>query len=323
VKGLVTAALAVGLAVAVIGTAILASAASLLGVGSGVPAASSAATANIPPGMLTLYKQTAATCPGLPWTILAAIGTIESNNGQSNLPGVHRGANAAGAEGPMQFEPKTFAAYDEPVPPGGADPPSPYDPTDAVYAAARLLCADGGSGGADLTGAVYAYNHSSSYVAQVLALAESYAAATGSGAATGSPGLEDGAGAVAVSWALSQIGTPYVWGGETPGVGFDCSGLVQAAYAVAGLALPRVAQDQYDGTTKLAPGAVLAPGDLVFFGGGPGSIDHVGLFVGVIDGQDVMVDAPYTGADVRAEDFPATPGAAFGSLLFVGATRPA
>jgi hypothetical protein len=41
-----------------------------------------------------------------------------------------------------------------------------------------------------------------------------------------------------------------------------------------------------------------------------------------VDGDDVMVDAPYTGADVRAEAFPATPGADFGSLLFVGATRP-
>ena len=97
---------------------------------------------------------------------------------------MHSGANAAGAEGPMQFEPATFAAYDEPVPPGGASPPSPYDPTDAVYAAARLLCADGAAGGADLSGAVYAYNHSASYVAEVLALAQTYAAV--------SPGDTDG-----------------------------------------------------------------------------------------------------------------------------------
>ncbi len=318
-RGVAAAGLAVALAAAVVGTAVLASAVSI---GGGAPAATSAATAQIPPAMLTLYQQAAATCPGLPWTILAAIGTIESDNGQSNLPGVHSGTNAAGAEGIMQFEPATFAAYDEPVPPGGAVPPSPYDPTDAVYAAARLLCADGAAGGADLSGAVYAYNHSASYVAQVLALAQSYGAAPTGGAAAGTLVSDSGAGAVAVSWALSQIGTPYVWGGETPGVGFDCSGLVQAAYAVAGVSLPRVAQDQYDTTPKLAPGAVLAPGDLVFFGGGPGSIDHVGLFVGVVSGQDVMVDAPHTGADVRAETFPATPGAAFGSLLFVGTTFP-
>jgi cell wall-associated NlpC family hydrolase len=322
-KAVIAAVLAMGLAVAVVGTAVLASAASLFGVGCGQPGASSAATAKVPPAMLALYEQAATTCPGLPWTIVAAIGTIESDNGQSTLPGVQSGANAAGAEGPMQFEPATFDAYDEPVPTGGAVPPSPYDPTDAVYAAVRLLCANGGAGGADLSGAVYDYNHSASYVAQVLALAQSYAAAsTGAGSDTTIAALGTGSGTIAVSWALAQIGTPYMWGGETPGVGFDCSGLVQAAYAVAGVALPRVAQDQYDLTPKLAPGAALTPGDLVFFGDGPGSIDHVGLFVGVVDGQDVMVDAPHTGADVRAEAFPATVGAAFGSLLFVGATRP-
>ncbi len=110
---------------------------------------------------------------------------------------------------------------------------------------------------------------------------------------------------------------------ETPGVGFDCSGLVQAAYKVAGVSVPRVAQDQYDNTTKVPPGVALEPGDLVFFGGGPSSIDHVGLFVGVVGGTDVMVDAPYSGANVRAESFPAVLGAPFGRLLFVGATRPA
>jgi cell wall-associated NlpC family hydrolase len=251
--------------------------------------------------------------------MLAAIGTIESDNGESTLAGVHSGANAAGAEGPMQFEPATFGEYEEPVPPGGADPPSPYDPTDAVYAAARLLCANGAAGGVNLSGAVYAYNHSTAYVNEVLGLAQTYAGNSGS-----PDEVATGAGAVAVSWALSQIGTPYVWGGETPGVGFDCSGLVQAAYAVAGVALPRVAQDQYDATPKISPGVALEPGDLVFFGGGPASIDHVGLFVGIIGGQDVMVDAPHTGADVRAETFPATPGANFGtSLVYVGATRPA
>jgi cell wall-associated NlpC family hydrolase len=320
VKGLLAAGLSVGLATAVVGTAIVASAVSLLGVGGGQPAASPAATAAIPPAMLALYQAAAVTCPGLPWTVLAAIGTVESDNGQSNLPGVHSGTNAAGAEGPMQFEPTTFAAYDEPLPPGGASPPSPYDPTDAVYAAARLLCADGAAGGADLSGAVYAYNHSASYVAEVLALAQTYASSAP--ATTAETGSGDSAGAVAVSWALSQIGTPYVWGGETPGVGFDCSGLVQAAYAVAGVSLPRVAQDQYDTTPKLPPGAVLVPGDLVFFGGGPDSIDHVGLYVGVVNGQNIMVDAPHTGADVRAEPFPATVGSSFGSLLYVGATRP-
>jgi hypothetical protein len=272
--------------------------------------------------MLALYQEAAATCIGLPWKVLAAIGTVESDNGQSDLPGVHSGANSAGAEGPMQFEPGTFASYDMPVPPGGANPPSPYDPADAVFAAARFLCANGAAGGANVPGAIYAYNHSAAYVSEVLTLAESYGGAPSAGA-----GIVQiagaGAGGVAVEWALSQVGTPYVWGGETPGVGFDCSGLVQAAYHVAGLTLPRVAQDQYDDTPAVPPGQSLEPGDLVFFGGGPMSVDHVGLYVGIADGQTVMVDAPHTGADVRVEPFPDVPGASWGGSSYVGATRPA
>jgi cell wall-associated NlpC family hydrolase len=243
--------------------------------------------------MLTLYEQAATTCPGLSWTLLAAIGTVESSNGTSDLPGVHSGANSAGAEGPMQFEPATFAAYDTPIPPGGVAPPSPYDATDAVYAAARMLCANGARNGANVSAAVYSYNHSNSYVSQVLALAQSYGQTQAQTVAAAT------AGSVAVDWALAQVGTPYAWGGEAPGVAFDCSGLVQAAYRVAGISLPRVAQDQYDATTHLTPGDPLVPGDLVFFGGGPGDISHVGIYIG----GGNMVDAPHTGADVRVEPY--------------------
>lgn len=70
--------------------------ASLLG-GSDTPP-SATALAGIPAAMLALYTQAAATCTGLPWTVLAAIGTVESANGTSTLPGVHSGANPAGAE---------------------------------------------------------------------------------------------------------------------------------------------------------------------------------------------------------------------------------
>lgn len=284
--------------------------ASLLGGGDSVP--SDAATAQIPPPMLALYEAAAATCPGLPWTVLAAIGTIESANDTSDLPGVHSGANPAGAEGPMQFEPGTFAAYDEPLPPGGASPPSPYDPTDAVYAAARDLCANGTANGADLSAAIFAYDHSDTYVSEVLDLAQSYSQSQAQTVSV------EAAGAVAVDWALAQVGTPYVWGGETPGVGFDCSGLVQAAYKIAGITLPRVAQDQYDATTKLAPGDPLTQGDLVFFGGGPSDVTHVGINIG--NGQ--MVDAPHTGASVRVESFPTTLGAPWNHEEYLGASQP-
>ncbi len=142
--------------------------------------ASGRAVASIPPTWLDLYQQAAATCPGLPWTVLAGIGTVESDNGQSSAAGVRSGANFAGAEGPMQFEPSTFSSYAV-VGPGGADPPSPYDPVDAVYSAAHLLCIDGGGDPSTVAAAIYAYNHSSDYVAQVLSLASSYGAAAGTG----------------------------------------------------------------------------------------------------------------------------------------------
>ena len=106
-------------------------------------AATAAAEALIPADYLTWYMDAAQTCPGLPWSVLAGIGTVESDNGQSNLPGVHSGANCAGAEGPMQFEPATFAEYA-----AGPDKPlSPYDPADAIYTAAAMLCAKGARGG--------------------------------------------------------------------------------------------------------------------------------------------------------------------------------
>ena len=266
--------------------------------------------------MLDLYQRADEVCPGMSWTVLAAIGSVESANGTSSLPGVHSGANPAGAEGPMQMEPATFAEYAQPVPPGGANPPSPYDPIDAVYAAARDLCANGAATPADLAHAVFVYNHSDAYVTQVTSLAGSYQSAQAQLVSART------AGGVAVDWALAQVGTPYIWGGETPGVGFDCSGLVQAAYHAAGIDLPRTAQEQYDTGPQLPPGFPLLAGDLVFFGASPGDVTHVGVYVGMDGGHAVMVDAPHTGADVRVEQIPISPGAAWGSDVVVGFSRP-
>jgi len=61
---------AVGACAALVGTTVVAAAVSLLGLGSGAPSAPSAAAPSIPPAMLALYQEAAATCPGLPWTIL-------------------------------------------------------------------------------------------------------------------------------------------------------------------------------------------------------------------------------------------------------------
>jgi cell wall-associated NlpC family hydrolase len=94
--------------------------------------------------------------------------------------------------------------------------------------------------------------------------------------------------------ALSQRGVPYQWGGETPGVGFDCSGLMQWAWRQAGISLPRSAAAQY-GVGVSVPRSALQAGDLVFFGGSAGSIYHVGMMVSPTE----MVHAPTEGEDVQ------------------------
>jgi cell wall-associated NlpC family hydrolase len=95
----------------------------------------------------------------------------------------------------------------------------------------------------------------------------------------------------AIQAAESQLGVPYVWGGETPGVGFDCSGLVQWSFAQAGISLPRTSGAQYGATTHI-PLADIEPGDLLFYGA-DGS-EHVAMYIG----GGTMIEAPYTGAHV-------------------------
>jgi hypothetical protein len=139
-------------------------------------APSPAARADIPTGYLTLYRQAAGRCPGLSWSVLAAIGKVESNHGRSPLPGVRSGWNSAGAAGPMQFGIGTGRAGNAWAN-HGADfdhdgRTSVYDPGDAIPAAARYLCAHGAPGRLDR--ALYAYNSSSAYVATVKAIAARY-----------------------------------------------------------------------------------------------------------------------------------------------------
>ena len=123
-------------------------------------------------GYLQLFRASAATyCPAMSWTILAAIGQIESADGQN------MGPSSAGALGPMQFLPSTWAEWGIDGF-GPAGPPDIMNPMDAVPSAARMLCADGASSGsaAGLRQAVFAYNHADWYVNEVLALAAQYAA---------------------------------------------------------------------------------------------------------------------------------------------------
>ena len=120
-----------------------------------------------PSNYRALYQAAARYCPGLSWTVLAAIGQVESGHG------VNVGPSSAGALGPMQFLPSTwaFAGVDGDGD-GKADIMSPYD---AVPAAALYLCRNGaGRGGQSLYDAIFSYNHADWYVREVLALAAQY-----------------------------------------------------------------------------------------------------------------------------------------------------
>jgi hypothetical protein len=224
-------------------------------------------TDEIPPDQLAAMREAAAIC-GFPWQILAAVAKVESDFGRNMA------TSSAGAIGYGQFLPSTWATYGN----GG----NPYDYHDALPAMARYLCASGAP--ADIRGALFAYNHAEWYVDQVLAIAIRY----GYGQSSAPTNR-------VVELARSQIGMPYVYGGESPQTGFDCSGLVQWVYAQVGITLPRTAQAQFDATTRLPPDQ-LQPGDLVFFSGTYPSSDfitHVGIYVG--DGQMVNAANPTDG----------------------------
>lgn len=96
-----------------------------------------------------------------------------------------------------------------------------------------------------------------------------------------------------VAAALSQVGTPYVWGGATPGQGLDCSGLVQYAYGRANVALSHytVAQESAGRQVSLSD---LQPGDIIFWGG-VGASYHDAIYIG--NGQ--YVHAPQPGETVK------------------------
>jgi len=123
-----------------------------------------------PNSYLQLFQESAARyCPGLSWTVLAAIGQIESADGQN------MGPSTAGALGPMQFLPSTWRTWGTDGF-GDTGTPNIMNPLDAVPSAARLLCADGAaSGGSGLRNAIFDYNHAGWYVDEVLTLAGEYA----------------------------------------------------------------------------------------------------------------------------------------------------
>lgn len=209
----------------------------------------------------------------------------------------------------MQFLAGTFRSVvaAHPPPAGGASPPSPFNPSDAIHSAAMYLCDNGARDNRDLRAAIFTYNRAGWYVEKVLATAADYAAAA--------PTPPGEAAVAAIGYAMTQLGQPYVWGGDGPEAGeagFDCSGLMKAAYATAGVQLPRVAVDQHRAGPAVPAGEALQPGDLVFFANPRQGVHHVALYLG--DGQ--IIHAPRRGDVIRVANLTDIAG-------YLGATRPA
>ncbi len=115
----------------------------------------------IPPFLLPIF-QAAGTAYGIPWQVLAAINEVETDYGRD------LSVSSAGAEGWMQFLPSEWAQYG--VDANGDGFEDPYNPADAIFAAAKYLRAAGGN--TDIKAAVYSYNHSQAYVESVMLRAQ-------------------------------------------------------------------------------------------------------------------------------------------------------
>ncbi len=182
-----------------------------------------------PPFLVSIYKR-AAHRYQVPWSVLAAINSVESDYGR-NLS-----VSSAGAVGWMQFMPGTWREYGVDANRDGKA--NPYDPTDAIFAAARYLRANGAP--QDLSRAIFAYNHATWYVDEVIARAR-WISANSTLKVTGLTGRR-----IAAMTAMAEllVGRPYVWGGGHGGwqivPGYDCSGFVSAVLHAGGyLASPQ------------------------------------------------------------------------------------
>ncbi len=301
------------------------------------PSAPSAeALTEVPPGLVEVYQGATRACEGLPWQVIAAIFWTESRHGQGRVdpatgdvsppivgpaldgrPGFAAIADPSSSDGwahalgPGQFLPATWARWAR-LAPGRPLPyrPDPHNIWDAAYTAGAKLCGGAAQMG-DLRAAILGYNRSEPYYQGVWAKAIAYGMAPNGSAGAGErssqlavpgPGRTFvGDPELVVGAALGQLGVPYRWGGSTPGVALDCSGLVLVAYRAAGVELPRTTAGQIAVGVEVEAGP-LAVGDLLFFRGGRPTHDlgHVAVYAG--DG--LMVIAPRTGDVVSLRPVP-------------------
>jgi cell wall-associated NlpC family hydrolase len=183
------------------------------------------------------------------------------------------------------------------LPSSGAAPAAPAATTPASFGMPSSGLGSGGSGLGSGGSSSAGFGSLLRNVAEQASVDTPDAAAFGDGVAVrlpdGSSSMAPNAvAASAVRHALTQLGVPYDWGGTTPGVGLDCSGLTQWAYAEAGLSLPRLAQEQ-DVGAAVAAGA-LRPGDLAVWDG------HVAMVVG--NGQMIEAGDPVKLSPIRTDN---------------------
>jgi cell wall-associated NlpC family hydrolase len=301
-----------------------------------------AARNSIPADYLALFKKTGQQY-GVPWVVLAGIGKVESNDGQTSLPGVHSGQNGFGAAGPMQIgiggastdtwggapvHPASQAVSGVATDANGDGVASVYEPADAIAGAAKYLLAHGVQN--NVSGAIFAYNHLQSYVQTVLYWAGVYSRGgyTESNTTTVSApecltsaqtaAVPNQVVSTAIGYAREQLGKPYLWGGTGPD-SYDCSGLVMMAYRAAGISIPRTSQQQWAWGPKI-PASQVKPGDLVFFAGSDGTATAPG-HVGMVIGKGMMIEAYATGFPIRISKY-GTSAAAAGDGTVVGFIRP-
>ncbi len=252
--------------------------------------ASSAASAQalgfyrIPLFLLPIYRA-AAIQYGVPWQILAAINEVETNYG-SDLS-----VSSAGAEGWMQFEPSTWLQYGvDALDAGYADP---YNPVDAIFAAARYLHAAGAS--TDLRTAILAYNHSEAYASSVLLRAKLISSYPKSVIAT-LTGLVDAR--------LPVTGKQVAWGSLLPEAPSASSATANAKKVIAGAAKPGSTDRGSTGTAAQsgrsgsavsgpAPGSVPPPSPtaVAAAAGGPNAVSAAPQFVDLMSAANAAVVA--------------------------------
>ncbi|HET7488554.1 MAG TPA: C40 family peptidase [Acidimicrobiales bacterium] len=293
-----------------------------------------AARAEIPAGMVGVYKAAAKRCVGLPWQVLPAIawtesryasGTIDRHtgdiaapvvgpayDGKDGRPSVGDASQPDGwahPQGPMGMLPAAWAKYATLAPgrPAGATP-SVQNAWDSAYATAHELCGDAPLL-VDLNRSIRGHTPDPIHVMGVLLKIARYSRTTDIPdvaalvAAVGAPadpagGGVSGKGAAVVAAAARMLGVPYVWGAESPTQGFDCSGLVWWSYREAGITVARTTEDLVNAGVPVV-NERLQPGDLLFTRGGQITHDfgHVAIYAG--GGMEIV--APRSGKSVTVQ----------------------